>query len=850
MHWGEIMTLQILRAATLAGASLAIFSTAAFGAIEIVTVTAEKRSENVQDVPIAVSAYSGNQLKAAQIHDVNDLQQVSPSLIVSTGSGETSGALIRMRGVGTTGNNAGLEAAVGVFIDGVYRNRSAAAMGDLNNIERIEVLRGPQGTLFGKNTSAGALSIITRKPSFDRNIEVSASGGSLSTYGFTALASDGLSDALAVSLAGTYSHRDGYLKDVNDGHTENGRNRFSLQAQALWTPISDIVVRLIADFSQRNENGSGAGYSWYDTRTSIIQAIAATHGKVLAVPYTGPAFNGSTQDSGLGFINYKNYKIADNFPTISDANNGGISGQLDWNLSENVALTSISAYRQFWSNDGVDTDYSPINLLGGVGGAGIATTRTRDDVFTQEVQLKGTAGWFDWLLGGYYANERIAVGPGHQQAAGAPAHWGVDANEYWARIAQAFLTLNGNPGQGLQLANCIRGLPNTYTATGPGTAGAVACAPGGAGGGAGAFPATSGYTNAFKQSGSTWSVFTHDVIKLSDQVSLTLGARYTGESKKASESDVTVSTVEGCGAGQVLPTALQAAPNVLCSRTNIAAFPALLSRSEAAFTGTANLTYKPTDMVMMYASYSRGYKAGGFNLNRDATQPGSTIQFKPETVDAFEAGIKTTLFDGMATANLAVFDETFKNFQFNTFNGLGFLISNAASVKDQGFEFEGVLAPTEGLELTAAATFASAIYGPNSSIAAASPPATLANNTITQAPRWTLNGGVNYETPLSELGVVGFVNADVNYRTKYITGSDLNPLKTQPAFALMNARVGVKSTDDMWELAVWGRNVLNEHYNIVAFNTPFQGSTTAFKQNISVFPGEPAVYGLTLSLHY
>src|SRR5262249_9190242 len=152
------MPFRLLRTAALAGASAAIFTTSAFAQIETIVVTAEKRSENIQTVPIAITALSGDQLRAAKIRDFNDLQQIAPSLWVSPGSGDRTGGRVRIRGVGPPGNNAGLEASVGVFVDGVYRNRSGAVLEDLLAIERIEVLRGPQGTLFGKNTTAGAIS--------------------------------------------------------------------------------------------------------------------------------------------------------------------------------------------------------------------------------------------------------------------------------------------------------------------------------------------------------------------------------------------------------------------------------------------------------------------------------------------------------------------------------------------------------------------------------------------------------------------------------------------------------------------------------------------------------------------
>src|SRR5690348_5637499 len=219
---------RLKRPLVLAALSTALLSTSAFAQIETVTVTAERRSQDVQTVPIAVTAVSAEQLAKAQVKDFNDLQMVAPSLLVSTGSGDTSGGLVRIRGVGTTGNNAGLEASVGVFVDGVYRNRSAAVLEDLLAIERIEVLRGPQGTLFGKNTTAGAISIISTKPSQDFYSTFSATVGTLGTARVMGEINGGVTDTLALDLAGIYYSRNGFLTDVNDGHHSNSRNHFAV----------------------------------------------------------------------------------------------------------------------------------------------------------------------------------------------------------------------------------------------------------------------------------------------------------------------------------------------------------------------------------------------------------------------------------------------------------------------------------------------------------------------------------------------------------------------------------------------------------------------------------------------
>src|SRR5260221_8377773 len=283
------MTTAKLRAAAMAGASLALFSTAAFAQIETVVVTAERRSENVQTVPIAITALSSEQLRAAQIHDFNDLQQIAPSLLVSTGSGDTTGGLVRIRGVGTTGNNAGLEASVGVFVDGVYRNRSAAVLQDLLAIERIEVLRGPQGTLFGKNTTAGAISIISTKPSQDFYSNLSVDSGTLGTVRVLGEVNGGITDTLAVGLPECCYTRNAFVTDVNDGHHANGRNHFSLKGQALWSPTSDIEVHVIADYNQKSDSSTDATFKLYSTRDRLLQDIvqsplSANFGKVFATP--------------------------------------------------------------------------------------------------------------------------------------------------------------------------------------------------------------------------------------------------------------------------------------------------------------------------------------------------------------------------------------------------------------------------------------------------------------------------------------------------------------------------------------------------------------------------------------
>ena len=826
------MTIRTLRAATLAGASLALFSTSAFAAIEIVTVTAERRTENVQTVPIAVTAVSGAQLKAAQIRDFNDLQQLAPSLLVSTGSGDTSGGLVRIRGVGTTGNNAGLEASVGVFVDGVYRSRSAAVLEDLLAIDRIEVLRGPQGTLFGKNTTAGAISIISVKPSQDFYANVSASGGTLSAYRVYGEINGGITDTLAMSLAGVITKRDGFLRDVNDGHHSNGRNHYSFKGQVLWNPTSDLEVRIIGDYTQKADSSSDAPYKLYSTRSRLLQDVVQSplslnFGKSFQTPVTLGPTGSANQDA-----NFKAYRIATNFARVSDVNDWGISGQVDWRINDSIALTSISSYRDFHALDRTDTDYSPADFIRAQGG------RLQLKNITEEVQLKGVWGPLDWLVGGFYSDETVNVAT--------PGTFGTDASLVWAHILNPLGAVGDDAGS--NTIKCILGSAN---------ANALCVANGLGGVHAPLFGANDGVVFHFATHGNSLSFFTHDTWNFSEHLSATLGVRYNHENKHGvfdggvAQWHSAAAQLVACGTTNppAVSNALVGGFAIFCNRT-----PYNGVTSENSVTGTGNVSWKPNDRLMFYASYSRGYKAGPFNLDPSWTNlAGATSNKKPEFDDNFELGGRSILMDGMAIVNVTLFHEKFMNFQINTFNGLTFAVANFRHAYADGVELETTLEPTEGLTLNNSVTFANSYYGHDVATVGfpGGAPTILAGQRLTQAPLWTVNSGLTYETALGFWDTSGFLTTSANYRSSYNTGSDLNVNKRQEAFVTVNGQIGIKSNDDMWELALYGRNIFNTHYNVVAFNTPAQQASGALSaaSAISVFPGDPGTYGITLTIH-
>jgi iron complex outermembrane receptor protein len=827
------MTFRLLRAAVLAGVSASFFSTAAFAQLETIVVTAEKRAENIQTVPIAITAISGDQLRAAKIRDFNDLQQIAPSLLVSTGSGDTTGGLVRIRGVGTTGNNAGLEASVGVFVDGVYRNRSGAVLEDLLAIERIEVLRGPQGTLFGKNTTAGAISIISTKPSHGYFSTWTVEGGTLGTARIQGEVNDGVTDTLAVDVSGIYYRRDGFLTDVNDHHHANARNHFALKGQALWSPTPDIDVHVIADYAQKSDSSTDATFKLYSTRTRLLQDIvqsplSANFGKVFVFPVTLGPTGPANQP-----VDFRTYKIASNFQRLADVNDGGLSAEVDWTINENASLVSISAWRDFTSLDNTDTDYTPADFIRANG----STSELRN--FTQEFQLKGSWENVEWLAGLFYSDEKVL-----QTTDGT---FGSDASLAWAHILLPTLPVGADGGS--QTVKCILGEVNTN----------ALCVANGLGGvHTPLWQAGDGVNWNFRTHGNSVSIFTHDTWNISPEWSATLGVRYNHETKHGSfDGGVPVwhtaaAQLVACGTTNP-PTpsnALVGALAIFCGRQSYNQVV-----TEEAVTGTGDISWKPTDKLMFYASYSRGYKAPPFNLDPSWHNAGAVNAFvKSEYDDNVELGARSQFFDDMAIVNVTLFHERFRNFQINTFNGLTFAVTNFRHAFADGFEVETVLAPTEGLTLNNSATFADSRYGKDIGPTAGFPagsPVQLAGRQLTQAPLWTINSGFDYTQELGFWDAKGFVSASANYRSHYNTGSDLNPNKTQSSFATVNAQFGIRSNDQQYELAVWGRNIFNEHYNVVAFNTPVEQASGAPSINsaISVFPGDPATYGLSLTIH-
>jgi len=819
-----------------------------------IIVTAQKREQNIQDVPIAVTALSGNDLEQGGVADIRALQTLSASINLNSSQTESGGTTLRIRGVGTTGNNAGLESSVGVFIDGIYVSRPAIALGELLDVQQIEILRGPQGTLFGRNTSAGALTITTRAPSLTDfgafgNITVGAiDGGDLASL---ASSQGGVNiplveDKLAIRFSAAARVRDGLLTSTDSMIEQNSRDRFQLRGQALWAPTDDISIRLIADYAEGND----------DCCDAVIlreTPFVASGSYALA----GLGATGGVFASGFGALDSR----TSNSRLFRDpGEQSGFSAQLDWDLGF-ADLTYIGATRNALAGHNVqESDFVQLNVFT-VGGpdavpAGFKNNgRTNYD--SHELRLTGEAGRLTWLVGAYYGDESIstrgALSLGNQFQAN------VNANIYGALA-----------GSGLTSIAAITG---AFTPS-FGAMGAAAFAANPAGFlASGASPTNAFAFNVFDQQGETTSVFTHNTLAVTDSLDITVGVRYVDESKhgvftQPAASNPACTAILGnaavFGAVPVFPIAAgflcfpfarPAAPG-----SGVALFDRTFEDEELVY--TANASYAFTDDVRAYASFTHGFKSGGFNLDPTAAGGTADPRFKSEKVDAFEVGVKSEFADGRIRANAAAFYSDIEDFQVLEFTGVQFQTFNVPSVEAKGAELELQAGLTEALGASLALTYSDAAYPSDCAPATASAVVrTLCGSKLTNAPEWVAIFGLNYDHPVGPNHRV-FASGSARWEDDRRTSTQefevnaTGPVRTtkvfgdiQEANTKVNLRFGFGSQDESWALELWGTNIFNEQTRNVTFNTPLRGFSAATNSR-GAFLEEPAIYGVTIRANY
>jgi iron complex outermembrane recepter protein len=754
-----------------------------------IIVTAQRRDQRLQDVPLAVTAISGEALASGRINSITDLQTSTPGLTAVTNNRPGTSSSFSLRGVGTSGNDSGLEAAVGFSVDGVPRIRSGAGLGDFVDIESVEVLRGPQGTLFGKNTTAGVIQVTSRKPDLenvDGFMEATYGNYNLTTFRGAVNAPVAPGKA-ALRFSFGYNKRDGFLTDVSSGARYNNRDRFNFAGKLLLQASESVEILLSADYAEVDESccqsvrftnaqAPGGGNA---ASIAFLNALATSHGNTFPVTPTPTAFLTSV-----------------NGPVVNANKDRGVQMQIKADLG-GVDLTSISSYRKFGDVAVNDVDFT---------GADLVRQRVTSDlsIFTQELRLQGSAfdGKLDWLVGGFYASDKVNFTESVSS--------GTDLNAFFSASSAL-----------------LRGLYPTLT---------------------------DAYGTRAQQKSKAYALFTHNIINITEKLHLTTGLRWTKEDKSA----VSNPFFNGPNNASILTSAL----SPIGSRSN----SYNLDLNDDAFSGTAAIDYRWTPDVMTYASYSRGFKAGGFGLGRDAAGPvfsrnpacapaGATPvlttpvnvfqctpvdpRFKPETVQSYEIGLRSQFIDRRLTFNLTLFEANFKNLQLNTFTGFGFFLSNAGTAKSKGAELELGFKVADGIRLGGNLNYLDATFGRTVPAVVTGEPA-LAGQRLNFASKWSGAFNADFDIPVSD-NVDLFARPEVYFRSSFAP-----PTRTTstgaflflPSVTLFNLSGGVR-VNDKWSVSAFCRNCTNKHYLATAFASVAQtGSRDGFLAN-------PAEYGVS-----
>lgn len=843
-----------------------------------IIVTATKREQTLQETPVAVSVTTADTIERAQIRDIADLATVVPSLRVSQLQSAFATSY-SIRGFGTDGNNIGLEPSVAMFVDGIYRSRAIAQISDLPDIQRVEVLRGPQSTLFGKNASAGVISIVTKKPAFDFSGLVEASYGNYNAFVAKGYLTGSITDSIAASIAGGYNRRDGYLTNGFNGDELNDRNRWFARGQLLVEPGTDLSIRLIADYDEIDESCCGVVNVLPSAATGAVRAI-------------GGQVNDFRNNPGGDVV----FTDVDPFNRIK---NYGISGQIDYSFGA-VTATSITSYRKTELEANQDVDFTSAALATGanIGQADIET-------FTQELRLASDFdGPLNFLLGGYYFDETVDV-----------ADQIIFGNQFRPYADLLIRSASAN-------AFNINTLEAAFSASsGQNYIGQF-------------FASGQGFFNNIVQDNEAISVFGNVDLEFTPGLVLTLGANYTKDKKQIvtnSTSTDVFSNINLNGAGLAplrgqllrdgaiattvggligLPTGTRAtaAQVQAFAAANPAAFAQVSAGAQAFATANVNnpaanplagfsafqflpplqncpnavescstddddwsytvkLAYEVTPTLNVYASWATGYKAPSFNLSRDSrplaadfaqlvANNQAVVNLRPgtrfadaEDSEVYEIGLKGNW--DYAAANLTLFKQTIDNFQANTFTGSGFILSNAGVRETYGVEFDGYVRPADGLTFSLAMTYLDSDY----ESFVASPLGDLSGQEVTGIPEMGATFGVQYESDVNDAGDRVILRGDFSHQSSVQINAGLlafiDTVNGQRDFtrARAAARPYRREVNDLnasltyafdmgLELSVWGRNLLDDRDLTALFDSVAQD------ESISGYPNQPRTYGI------
>lgn len=713
----------LLAASALAGPAAAFAQDApaeSQGGLDDIIVTAQKRAEGLSDVPISISAVSGKQVES---YGQTNLEQISSSVPNLKITQTAIANRIAIRGI-ASGDNKGFEQSVAMFVDGVYYGRDQLSRLPLVDMERVEVLRGPQPTLFGKNAIAGAVNITTRSPTDE--FEGTVSG----LYEFnhkelqlTGVLSGPLSDGIEARVVGYHRSMDGYFYNQKLQRNEPNVDEYYVRGKVEFDKGGPLAAELkleYADFAMKGQP------------RDVFGAV----GNYNAV-FQGPFFVSTVPD----------YVREDNgYESRNKVFGATLNADLE--IGEHT-LTSVTSLLDYKTREIVDVDFSGISFLDG--------TNLREDYrqFSQELRLTSPGGEaFNFIGGVYYQHAKLDV--------------------------QDFTLFNPT----------FLGLGAPFNALGD-----------------------TRNDRDYSQTSDLISAFAQGELSLTDQLRVTAGARFNHEKKSGRRS---LAIVQG-----PLSTAPAAVVAAVFRALNIEAHSIAGKLSEDSFNPMVNVQFDATDDLMLYASYARGTKAGGFDIRSNSLPTSTTVakpgafEFQDESADNFEAGLK---YKGRDVAfNLSFYRTKYKDLQVNIFDGtLNFNVRNAAAARTQGIEADFRAALAEGLTISGAIAyldfkFTNFTDGQCYYLQTPGPGGfcDYSGKRNALSPKWSGNLNVDYWTPVgSDLKLSFNVNAD--FSSSYIAAANLDPRTYQGSYAKLGARVALGQIDNRWEVALIGRNLTDQ----------------------------------------
>lgn len=713
----------LLAASALAGPAAAFAQEApaeSQGGLDDIIVTAQKRAEGLSDVPISISAVSGKQVES---YGQTNLEQISSSVPNLKITQTAIANRIAIRGI-ASGDNKGFEQSVAMFVDGVYYGRDQLSRLPLVDMERVEVLRGPQPTLFGKNAIAGAVNITTRSPTDE--FEGTVSG----LYEFnhkelqlTGVLSGPLSDGIEARVVGYHRSMDGYFYNQKLQRNEPNVDEYYVRGKVEFDKGGPLAAELkleYADFAMKGQP------------RDVFGAV----GNYNAV-FQGPFFVSTVPD----------YVREDNgYESRNKVFGATLNADLE--IGEHT-LTSVTSLLDYKTREIVDVDFSGISFLDG--------TNLREDYrqFSQELRLTSPGGEaFNYIGGVYYQHAKLDV--------------------------QDFTLFNPT----------FLGLGAPFNALGD-----------------------TRNDRDYSQTSDLISAFAQGELSLTDQLRVTAGARFNHEKKSGRRS---LAIVQG-----PLSTAPAAVVAAVFRALNIEAHSIAGKLSEDSFNPMVNVQFDATDDLMLYASYARGTKAGGFDIRSNSLPTSTTVakpgafEFQDESADNFEAGLK---YKGRDVAfNLSFYRTKYKDLQVNIFDGtLNFNVRNAAAARTQGIEADFRAALAEGLTISGAIAyldfkFTNFTDGQCYYLQTPGPGGfcDYSGKRNALSPKWSGNLNVDYWTPVgSDLKLSFNVNAD--FSSSYIAAANLDPRTYQGSYAKLGARIGLGQIDNRWEVALIGRNLTDQ----------------------------------------